>query len=87
MFNPLQTLALWVLRGYKWLISPLLPPACKFVPTCSEYAQEAIAYYGFWRGTGKAAWRLLRCHPFSRGGFDPVVKDYGAAPAPDVHGH
>ncbi len=74
-----QKLALGLLRGYKWLLSPLLPPSCRFVPTCSEYAQESIAYYGVWRGTAKAASRILRCHPFSRGGFDPVVKDYLAA--------
>src|SRR5579863_876070 len=64
---------LQMLRGYKWAISPLLPPACRFVPTCSEYAQEAVERYGALRGVWMAMMRLLRCHPFSRGGYDPVV--------------
>ena len=64
---------LQMLRAYKWAISPLLPPACRFVPTCSDYAQEAVERYGAWRGGWKALVRLLRCHPFSRGGYDPVV--------------
>ncbi|HLH07580.1 MAG TPA: membrane protein insertion efficiency factor YidD [Terriglobales bacterium] len=64
---------LLLLSAYKWLISPLLLPACRYVPTCSEYAAEAIERYGAVRGTLKAAWRLLRCHPFAHGGYDPVV--------------
>ncbi len=68
----LKSIAVAVLRGYKRWISPLLPPACRFHPTCSEYASEAIEIYGAWRGTGMALRRLLRCHPFSKGGFDPV---------------
>ena len=64
---------LLLLRGYKALLSPMLPNACRFVPTCSEYAAEAISTYGAFRGTLKATWRLLRCHPFSPGGFDPVI--------------
>jgi len=64
---------LTLLGAYKWLISPLLGPACRYVPSCSEYAMEAVARYGVVRGGWKAAWRLARCHPFSRGGFDPVV--------------
>jgi len=61
---------LTLLRGYQRFISPLLLPACRFYPTCSEYAIQAIAYYGPVRGSGKALWRLLRCHPLSRGGVD-----------------
>jgi putative membrane protein insertion efficiency factor len=64
---------LLMLRGYKAFLSPWLPNACRFVPTCSEYAAEAIEKYGAFRGGFKAAWRLLRCHPFSAGGYDPVV--------------
>ena len=64
---------LLMLRGYKSLISPLLPKACRFVPTCSEYAAEAIERCGVFRGLLKAVWRLLRCHPFSAGGYDPVI--------------
>jgi len=66
-------IALALLRAYKWLVSPLLGPACRYVPSCSEYAMEAVARYGVVRGGMKAAWRLARCHPLSKGGFDPVV--------------
>jgi putative membrane protein insertion efficiency factor len=65
---------LQILRGYKWAISPMLPPACRFVPTCSEYAAEAVERYGVVRGGWVTLIRLLRCHPFSRGGHDPVIK-------------
>jgi len=61
-----------IFKGYQYLISPLFPPACRFVPTCSQYAIEAVAKYGAIRGTLLALWRIARCHPFSRGGFDPV---------------
>ena len=63
-----------LLRTYKWAISPLFPPACRYVPTCSEYAEEAVERYGTVRGSLMALARLLRCHPFARGGYDPVVK-------------
>ena len=69
-----QRAVLLLLRAYKWAISPMLPPACKYVPTCSEYAMEAVERYGAVRGGFMAAWRLLRCHPFAKGGYDPVVK-------------
>ena len=65
--------AIWLLRAYKWAISPLLLPACRYVPTCSEYAMEAVERYGVVRGGSRAAWRVLRCNPFARGGFDPVI--------------
>jgi putative membrane protein insertion efficiency factor len=61
-----------VIRFYKRWISPMLPPACRFEPTCSEYAIEAIRRHGIIRGTALAMWRLLRCHPFHPGGADPV---------------
>lgn len=60
------------LRGYKWALSPMFPPACRYVPTCSEYAVEAIERHGAIRGSVMAMMRLLRCHPFTKGGFDPV---------------
>jgi uncharacterized protein len=69
-----KTFVLGLLRGYKWAISPLFPPACRYVPTCSEYAMEAVDRYGVLRGSGMALWRVLRCHPLVRGGYDPVVK-------------
>ena len=61
-----------MLKFYKAAVSPWLPPACRFTPTCSEYAAEAIQKYGAWRGSLMAAWRVCRCQPFCRGGFDPV---------------
>ena len=60
------------LRLYKLLISPLLPAACRFEPTCSQYAAEAIAKHGAIRGVSLAVGRLLRCHPWGSSGFDPV---------------
>lgn len=61
-----------LLRGYKLVISPLLPPSCRYTPTCSEYAMEAVRRYGVLRGLMLAMLRLLRCHPFAKGGYDPV---------------
>lgn len=65
-------LLILLLRGYKSFVSPWLPPACRYEPTCSIYAMEAIELHGAWRGCWMAAKRILRCHPFARGGFDPV---------------
>jgi putative membrane protein insertion efficiency factor len=61
-----------LIRAYQLLISPLLPPACRFIPTCSQYAIEAISKYGVVRGGLMGLGRLARCHPFHRGGYDPV---------------
>src|SRR5271166_5273882 len=76
-----KLVTLQVLRGYKWAISPLFLPSCRYVPTCSEYAMEAVERYGVLRGVLMASWRVLRCHPFARGGYDPVVKDPNTAPS------
>lgn len=57
---------------YQWLISPLLGPKCRFTPSCSQYAKEALLKHGFIRGTGLSARRILKCHPFHPGGYDPV---------------
>ena len=64
--------ALWLIRGYQLGISPLLPSACRFVPSCSEYGYQAIEKYGIIRGGAMAVWRVLRCNPFNKGGYDPV---------------
>lgn len=74
MTNFVRNAVLLLLRAYKWLVSPMLRPACRYVPTCSEYAMEAVERYGVMRGGVKAIGRLLRCQPFAKGGFDPVVK-------------
>ncbi len=60
------------IRLYQRLVSPLLGSSCRFDPTCSEYAAQAIGRYGILRGTRKGALRILRCHPFGGSGFDPV---------------
>ena len=62
------------IRFYKARVSPLLPPACRYLPTCSDYAAEAIERYGVVRGGAMAVRRLLSCHPFARGGYDPVPR-------------
>lgn len=72
MINLAQRATLYLLRGYKWAISPMFPPSCRYVPTCSEYAMEAVERYGAVRGGFMALIRLLRCHPFVKGGYDPV---------------
>ncbi len=70
----MKSLALGLLRLYKRWISPSFPPSCRYVPTCSEYAMEAVDRYGALRGGAMAAWRVFRCHPLAKGGLDPVVK-------------
>jgi hypothetical protein len=68
----MKFIAISLLRIYKYAISPLLPPSCRFTPTCSEYAAEAIEKNGFFKGMFLGVKRLLRCHPFHAGGYDPV---------------
>jgi hypothetical protein len=67
-----RSLLVGVFRAYKRFASPLMPPACRFHPTCSEYAAQAIESHGALKGSALAAGRLLRCNPWSAGGFDPV---------------
>ena len=82
----MRTLVIAVLRGLRLLLTPfeamvsLTPRVCKYEPTCSRYAEQAVRRHGVARGLGFAAWRLLRCNPWSKGGYDPV-------PGPDVHHH
>ncbi|ACU91231.1 MAG: membrane protein insertion efficiency factor YidD [Desulfomicrobium sp.] len=61
-----------ILSLYQYLISPLYSPCCRFTPSCSEYARQAVLSHGIFRGMGLAFWRLLRCHPLCAGGYDPV---------------
>ena len=68
----MKKLLIALIRGYNRFISPLLPDACIYTPTCSEYAMEAISQWGVVRGLGLAIWRVLRCNPFAKGGYDPV---------------
>ncbi len=63
---------LFLIRLYQKYVSPGLPRCCRFTPTCSQYAKEAIEKYGAIKGTGLAVWRVLRCNPFCKGGYDPV---------------
>ncbi|NPA80491.1 MAG: membrane protein insertion efficiency factor YidD [Thermotogae bacterium] len=61
----------WALKVYRRYISPVKPPTCRYVPTCSEYSIEALQKYGLIKGGAKSLWRILRCNPFSKGGWDP----------------
>jgi putative membrane protein insertion efficiency factor len=80
-----KSIALGGLRGYKKMVSPMFMPACRYVPTCSEYAMEAVDLHGVIRGTLMALGRVLRCHPFSPGGYDPVLARKCSSQGPDVH--
>jgi len=80
--------AIAVLRVYQWGISPWLPRACRFHPTCSQYAVEAVERFGVRRGGWLALRRLSRCHPFHAGGYDPVPETLPAgATQPNVASH
>ena len=70
-------IALFFIAIFKFCISPFIPHACKFTPTCSVYAGEAFAEWGFFIGSGLTLWRILRCNPYGKGGYDPVPKRKG----------
>ncbi len=70
--GPVASVLLWLLTGYRTAISPIRPPVCRFTPSCSAYAVEAITVHGAARGSWLALRRVLRCHPWHRGGHDPV---------------
>ena len=72
MRNPLSYLAIGAIRFYQLCISPLFPPACRYTPSCSQYALEAIRVHGLCRGLWLAAKRIGRCHPWGGSGYDPV---------------
>jgi uncharacterized protein len=67
-----RTLGMVLIRGYRRVLSPMLPPSCRFTPSCSLYTLQAVEKYGLLKGSLMGAWRVLRCHPFSKGGYDPV---------------
>src|SRR5258706_2223555 len=72
-----------VIRGYQLLVAPILPPSCRYYPSCSHYAAEAVERHGVWRGLGLASRPLLRCHPLVGSGYDPVPPEpYLQAPGP-----
>ncbi len=77
-------LILLALRAYKLTLSPLIGRQCRYLPTCSEYAVQAVGRFGILRGVVLAGWRLLRCNPWSHGGYDPVDAQrlFAAQPAP-----
>jgi putative membrane protein insertion efficiency factor len=64
---------IWLVELYRRYLSPYTPPACRFTPTCSRYAIDAFRRYGALKGGWLALWRLLRCNPFTRGGYDPLL--------------
>ncbi len=68
----MKRIALGLIRFYQLAISPFTPPSCRYIPTCSQYGYEAITKHGLMKGGLLTAKRLLRCHPFSKGGIDPV---------------
>ena len=68
----MKKLFLLLIQFYRLFLSPLKPPSCRYIPTCSEYAMIAVEKYGPWRGGWMAVKRILRCHPFHKGGYDPV---------------
>jgi uncharacterized protein len=68
----LKKVIIFLIKLYKRFISPLLPNSCRFYPTCSQYAIDSIKKYGVFKGGVKAAYRIIRCNPFNRGGYDPV---------------
>lgn len=77
----LKNILILLIKGYKAFISPLFPPSCRFNPTCSQYGLEAIARFGAFKGGYLTIKRILRCHPFHPGGYDPVP------PLLETHNH
>jgi putative membrane protein insertion efficiency factor len=68
----MKTVLIFLIKTYRKLISPLFPPSCRFYPTCSAYFIQALEKYGFFKGSFLGVKRLLKCHPFHRGGYDPL---------------
>jgi len=68
----MRNVFIYLIKLYQKIISPLFPPSCRFYPTCSEYSVQAFRKYGVFKGGAKSIWRILRCNPFNKGGYDPV---------------
>lgn len=64
-----------LIRAYRYAISPLLGPSCRYYPSCSQYALDAFGHYGVFKALSLSIWRILRCNPFSKGGYDPAVSE------------
>jgi putative membrane protein insertion efficiency factor len=79
--NPGQVLLVGLIRGYQWTLAPVLGANCRFLPSCSEYAREAVLTHGVGRGAWLALRRLLRCHPWGGAGYDPVPEPEPRSPA------
>ena len=72
-FNPGTWLLIALIQFYRRYVSPYTMPSCKYTPTCSRYALDAVRRYGFFKGSWLATWRVLRCNPFTKGGYDPLL--------------
>ncbi len=68
----MKKLFVFLIKVYQKIISPFFPPSCRYYPSCSEYSAQAISKYGVLKGVGKSVLRILRCNPFSKGGYDPI---------------
>jgi putative membrane protein insertion efficiency factor len=85
--SPVVRLLALLVRGYQLILRPVLPPACKFVPSCSDYTIEALRTHGALKGLALAGWRILRCNPFTAGGYDPVpVRHRNGTDHAAIHG-
>jgi putative membrane protein insertion efficiency factor len=82
----MQKLLIFLIRGYRYLISPLLGNHCRYYPSCSCYALTALERHGLWRGLYLAIRRILRCHPFHEGGYDPVPEHTEVSVTKHTHG-
>lgn len=81
----MRYLAIFLIRLYQWTVSPLLGPRCRFYPSCSHYALESVQRFGALRGSWLALVRLLRCHPWQPGGYDPVPEVWHLLGTPHTH--